>query len=1086
MDNCLDVLQWNARSIMRNLGEFQRIVDEMKPRVICLTETWLKANSNFSLRGYEIFRGDRIDAVAGGVAILVRRELKYSEISLNVYNNGSMDCVALKLTLKTRVLSLLVCYCPPLMLSSDELEFYYRQLNGSIIVCGDFNARHMDWDSGNSNRAGNVLSDFILNSNNLAMFTDKDLGTRYDTRFDTMSTIDLFIGDSSLLPNLKVSRKAVTGFSDHFPVLLEIDLVPCWSEIRFRGRWKINQELWAKWFMLLQTINISLAGSIGECIQSFADNVTGVASKVFRHSSGRYSPKLSAPWWTEECSLARALKRRAKRRLRRNHNQENILNYKRESAKCKRLLRRTKRAYWRSYCSALTSRTPIGVVWKVFNSIRRRQPPDVFPLDADRVLTAVDKANILAQWYETHFVAPPIRGDILEMECEVSRAIAFCHDAYNIPFKSEELEDILVGLPHNKAAGVDDIPYEFLSHLDGNFKIGLLGIFNKCWLEGEFPREWKHALVMPLLKPGKDPTVPVSYRPLCLLSTLSKVFEKLIMNRLSWFLESHSLLPEYQAGFRRNRSTHDQLVRLEHVICKSLKEKKVVISVYFDISKAYDKIKHLAVLVKLARLGVNGRLLAILKSFLSERSFQVSLLGQLSDVRQVSDGVTQGAILSPLLFVVFLSDLPDLVDVHISAFADDICLYTTSDSYVFALEKMQEALDLFGNWCESWGVTINTDKTFVQYFTRKKINNPPVLVFNNSQLRYQRVCRYLGLLFDSPYLTWKDHIDYLVVDCKKRLNILKAVASTSWGAERKTLLQLYKGFILSKITYGSVAYGSASKSLFGKLEVIQNSALRIATGALRSSPIGALRCEVNVPSIGCVVELLTVKYFIKAKSFSRLNPVRSEVLGDLGSTENLRWSHFAYRIPGILRALHSCRRLGIPQFDDLPVVNYSPIPPWLRLNIMVKLDVGITSVKNLPINIRLSLSNMMLLHLYNDHLQIFTDGSKAYVHNEWRVGSAFYVKNEDLKFKFRVGGVHSVLVAELFAVYKALQWVLGRIASVVQNVVILTDSLSALQGLQNGSNKARFLVFECWRLLKRLMEHHCMLVFQWIPSHVGI
>ena len=430
-----------------------------------------------------------------------------------------------------------------------------------------------------------------------------------------------------------------------------------------------------------------------------------------------------------------------------------------------------------------------------------------------------------------------------------------------------------------------------------------------------------------------------------------------------------------------------------------------------------------------------------------------------------------------------------MIDVHISAFADDICLYTTSHSYENALDKMQNALNLFKNWCETWSVTINTDKTYVQYFTRKKINNPPVLHFGNTQLRYQKVCRYLGLLFDSPYLTWKNHIDYLVENCNQRLNILKAVASTTWGAERKTLLHIYRAFILSKITYGSVAYGSASKSLIDRLEVLQNSALRIASGALKSSPIGALRCEVHVPSIWIVIETLTVKYFIKAGYFSRVNPVRSEVLEDLEYVENLRWSHFAYRIPGILRALHSCGRWNIPRFDNLPVLNYSPIPPWIDLKITVILDIGIKSVKNLPASVRLSLSNVMLSNLYRDHLQIFTDGSKALLNNEWRAGSAFYVMNDCVKFGFRLNGIHSVLVAELFAIYKALRWILGGINSINlnrKNVVIFTDSLSALHVLKSGSNKVKFLVFECWKLLKQLLERQCMLVFQWIPSHVGI
>ena len=195
---------------------------------------------------------------------------------------------------------------------------------------------------------------------------------------------------------------------------------------------------------------------------------------------------------------------------------------------------------------------------------------------------------------------------------------------------------------------------------------------------------------MPFLKPGKDPTQEAFYRPIILLSNLSRIFEKINLHRLMWFLEKNSLLPDYQSGFRMNRSTVDQLIRLEHVICKSVKEKKVVITVLFDISKAYNRVPHILLLVKLARIGINGRMLGLNKSFLENRTIQVSLLGELSEVKEANCGVPQGAILSPILFLVYLADMPDLQDVKVAAFANDLCFYTISEDYQLALQKCKE------------------------------------------------------------------------------------------------------------------------------------------------------------------------------------------------------------------------------------------------------------------------------------------------------------------------------------------------------------------------------------------------------------
>ena len=267
------------------------------------------------------------------------------------------------------------------------------------------------------------------------------------------------------------------------------------------------------------------------------------------------------------------------------------------------------------------------------------------------------------------------------MEQEIQQAISFNHQAYNIPFKRSELIKILKDLPSNKATGSDDIPFDFLSHLSEDLISFLLKIYNYCWEHSLFPDQWKRALVLP----GKDPNLPISYRPISLLNTLGKVFEKLVYNRLYWYLEHNRLLPEYQAGFRKQRSTQDQLVRLEYFICKGIKEKKVVLTVYFDMSNAFDRVPHLAVLYKMSLLGVTGRLLGWIKNYLHDRSFQVSLLGILSSVRNLGiQGVPQGAILSPLLYILFISDIPELLDVSISAFADDICLYTSAETVVEA------------------------------------------------------------------------------------------------------------------------------------------------------------------------------------------------------------------------------------------------------------------------------------------------------------------------------------------------------------------------------------------------------------------
>ena len=692
----------------------------------------------------------------------------------------------------------------------------------------------------------------------------------------------------------------------------------------------------------------------------------------------------------------------------------------------------------------------------------------------------------MADYYEQQFNVLPILIDEELLKREILEAKEYQHHAYNIPFKQSELENVINSLPKNKASGIDEIPYEFISHLDEKLKNQLLEIMNSCWTNETFPTNWKHAIILPFLKPNKDPTQPTSYRPLSLVSNIGKIYEKLILNRMYWYLENNTLLPEYQTGFRRERSTEDQLARLEHIICKSLKEKKIVITVYFDISKAFDKVPHLAVLAKLTRTGIKGKMLSCIESFLSNRTYQVSLLGEMSEKKEIKCGVPQGSILSPLLFIIFIMDLPEMQNVKVSAFADDICFYTVANTYNEAINQMQNGLNIFKEWCDIWNIKINTEKTHSQYFTRKKVVRPPNLTYGTTQITYEKVCKFLGLLFDSPRLTWKDHIKYLIENCNKRINLLKAVSSTKWGADRQTLHKFYKAFILSKITYGCSAFGSACKTSIEKLEVLQNTSLRIISGALKSTPILALRCELNTCSINTTIEKITLKYFTKANYFTENHPVKSEIIEDLESVKNLPWGNQTHKQPGVLRASLSRIKWNIPLTKDMPNVSLPPTPPWIEIKLSINLNLITELTKSTAKNILKVVSEITINMSYQNYLKIYTDGSKALVNNEWRTAAAFYVPEKDEKYGYRLDGINSIMTAELFAILRALSWLTNQVLH--RPIVILVDSLTALQSLKNinPKSKGKYLVYECWKLLKNLQEKHITVTLQWIPSHTGI
>ena len=192
--------------------------------------------------------------------------------------------------------------------------------------------------------------------------------------------------------------------------------------------------------------------------------------------------------------------------------------------------------------------------------------------------------------------------------------------------------------------------------------------------------------------------------------------------------------------------------------------------------------------------------------------------------------------MSPLLFNIMMKDFPISNTVQNYIFADDITIVCTHKDPNMLKQNLQSHLNLIAKWTNKWGFKINTNKTKFQHFTYKSIS-PPLLTLCNSPILYIKEQRLLGVVFDSPRLTWGGHIKSLYVDCTRRLNIMKTFSSINYGASFSNLRMFYTGYIRPKLSYGAAAYSSACKTGIQKLSTIQNSCLRLMLGARRSSPI---------------------------------------------------------------------------------------------------------------------------------------------------------------------------------------------------------------------------------------------------------
>lgn len=297
-----------------------------------------------------------------------------------------------------------------------------------------------------------------------------------------------------------------------------------------------------------------------------------------------------------------------------------------------------------------------------------------------------------------NYFEPSIKESNLPTPCEISRLIR--------------------GLKNRKSPGDDSINNILLKQLPKKAIIMLMHIYRACLKLSYFPEVWKCAKVIPIPQPKKDQALACNYSPISLLSSLSKVLEKLILTRLKAHISTHDIFINEQFGFRPGHSTNHQLLRLCNHIRDSLQKKRSTRMITFDVEKAFDSVWHKGLLHKMFMLKFPLYLTKIVQSFLSKRSFYVSINGHESKIFHVLAGVPQGSVLSPTLYNVFTSDVK-VTDSEKAFFADDSCLHASAESQQKIVKKLNAASKQITDYAKKWKIKLNDSKTSTTIFTRR-------------------------------------------------------------------------------------------------------------------------------------------------------------------------------------------------------------------------------------------------------------------------------------------------------------------------------------------------------------------------------
>ena len=316
------------------------------------------------------------------------------------------------------------------------------------------------------------------------------------------------------------------------------------------------------------------------------------------------------------------------------------------------------------------------------------------------------------------------------------------------------------------------------------------------------------------------------------------------------FLNDNELISPNQSGFKPGDSCINQLLSITHEIYKSFDEGREVRSVFLDISKAFDKVWHDGIIFKLTKNGITGDLLNLLRDFLNERKQRVVLNRQVSSWTNVSARVPQGSILGPLLFLIYINDLPVELSTNAKLFADDTSLFSVIHDIQASANNLNKDLELINNWAFQWKMNFNPDPTKQAQeviFSRKtkSLSHPP-LVFNNSNVSQTTSQKHLGIILDSQ-LIFENHLKMVSAKINKTIGLLRKLQNL---LPRSALITMYKAFVRPHLDYGDILYDQTYNTSFHeKMESIQYRACLAITGAIQGTSKEKLYQELGLESL---------------------------------------------------------------------------------------------------------------------------------------------------------------------------------------------------------------------------------------------
>lgn len=824
----LKIMYSNADSLLGKLTELKARLANMDVDIIVITESWPKnvryspTEAELCLDGFDLHCSDFNKG--RGICIYAKTTLRAQELSINSHFGEKLN-ITIQLNGSDKLLLSAIYRSPSSSEENNEaLNEYIKELDelnaSHKIVMGDFNFPNINWNNiSTRDRHAQSFIDAVTST----YWTQHIREPTRSRGRDNPSLLDLvFTNEEEMVES--ITYDSPLGRSDHCTLLINFKCYSldsaekCMKYFFNKGNYaKFRSMMDLDWEQILNMDDVDEQWNIFQEIFAKAQDSCiphGRISTVFK-------PK---PVPLDNTVISRIKKKNiAWRRYMETRSPDKLKEYKRCRNQVRKATRKARSALEKDIARDI--KTNPKKFWKYVNSkIRiKHEIPDL-ESESGAVSTNLGKAEALNNHFTSVFTKEP-QGEVPELQRKSTSSIN------NVTFTREKITKKLAKLQINKSAGPDKIHPRVLKELSSFITKPLCIIFTNSFNQGKLPAAWKEAEVCALHKKGPKKLCN-NYRPVSLTSVVCKIMESIVRDELMDYMLENKLFSRKQFGFIPRRSTVLQLLEVLDKWTAALDKGETIEIAYMDFQKAFDTVPHQRLLAKIRSYGIDGLLSDWLRDFFTNRTQRVVVKGVKSAPSVIESGIPQGSVLGPILFVIFINDLPDDISSSIYLFADDTKIFSKWTPGMADQDKLQDDLNKLEQWTGKWLLKFHPDKCKRMVMSRHEDDPRPSSLFlktatgNISYLERIEEEKDLGITIDSK-LSFESHISNIVNKANRMMGIIRR---TFDKLEPEIFKPIFVTLVRSILEYGQAVWSPYKKGTIRKIESVQRVATKKVNG----------------------------------------------------------------------------------------------------------------------------------------------------------------------------------------------------------------------------------------------------------------